>query len=276
MGSLALVATAMLVGGCLLGGGDGGLGSLFRGHNRDEVMERDLAPDLWQNSLGMVFRPVPGENILMSIWETRVMDYQAFTEATSHRSSLGAWMYIDDQWVQNVYSWSNTGYKISLQHPVCCISWRDASAFCEWLTVKERANGTIGTRQRYRLPTDEEWSSALGVSVRSSRGELDPEVKRSLYVGNFHWLLNIDPFEFTAPVGSFVPNPNGFHDLAGNVWEYCLDSGGEDTRVIRGGSWLNRSDFYSTATARGRSRDTIRSALYGFRVVLSMDGSDEG
>lgn len=265
MGWVALAAGALLVAGCLLG--ENGMKRFQKPSNEVSAREGTQSP-VWQNSLGMVFRPVPEHRAQMCIWEARIMDFAEFVADTGYDATGDAWTYVDDQWVQQGYAWSNTGYRVTSQHPVCAVSWQDAMAFCAWLTERERADGSITMGQRYRLPTEQEWASSAGIPLNHVRSELHPDVKKTLYLGNFHWLLGIDPFEFTAPVGSFMPNPNGFHDMAGNVWEYCLDDAGDGTRVIRGGAWLNRSDYYATAAARGRSRESIRSVLYGFRVVL--------
>src|SRR4051812_6858179 len=38
----------------------------------------------WENSIGMKFAPVTGTNLLFSIWETRVQDFEAFVQATKY------------------------------------------------------------------------------------------------------------------------------------------------------------------------------------------------
>ena len=48
-------------------------------------------------------------------------------------------------------------------HPVVRVNWEDATAFCEWLTQKEIAAGQLEEGQRYRLPTDLEWSIGAGL-----------------------------------------------------------------------------------------------------------------
>ena len=71
-------------------------------------------------------------------------------------------------------------------HPVVNVSWEDANAFCAWLTKKELAEGKITASQRYRLPTDAEWSVAVGLGreTGSSPEEKDAGVKDVYPWGN--------------------------------------------------------------------------------------------
>ena len=202
------------------------------------------------NSLGMKFVPVPGTNVLFSLWETRMKDYQAFCDATGR-------------------SWPKPSFPQTGDHPAMNVSWEDATAFCEWLSQKEG--------NKYRLPTDREWSCAVGIGDREYGatpkskamkvdnvfpwGEQWPppndagnffgqECKTSaalaaLKAMGWHtskWVA-IKGFNdgnvFTAVVGSFRPNELGIYDLGGNVWEWCQDEyePGAASRVLRGGSW---------------------------------------
>ncbi len=63
----------------------------------------------------------------------------------------------------NEMSWKAPGFQQSPDHPVVGVSWEDANQFCAWLTKKERSEGTLATFQSYRLPTDREWSRAVGI-----------------------------------------------------------------------------------------------------------------
>src|SRR5262245_53660861 len=108
----------------------------------------------WENSLGMKFVPVPGANVLFCIWETRVRDFEAFVKATGHHAGEG-WR--DPAAVQSYAA----GFSQTPLHPVVNVSWNDAVAFCRWLTEKER--GKLSAGQEFRLPTDAEWSQAVGL-----------------------------------------------------------------------------------------------------------------
>ena len=103
------------------------------------------------NTLGMKFVPVPGTDVQFCIWETRVKDYAAYAAANAG---------VDGSW-KNPFP--GLKFKQADTHPVVEVSWEDAVAFCEWLTKKEMATGKIKTGQRYRLPTDAEWSVAVGL-----------------------------------------------------------------------------------------------------------------
>jgi hypothetical protein len=74
------------------------------------------------NSLGMGFVPVPRTNVLFSVWETRVKDYQAFCDATGR-------------------SWEKPRFYQTVA--AVNVSWEDAKAFCEWLSGKERQEVSV-------------------------------------------------------------------------------------------------------------------------------------
>ena len=167
------------------------------------------------------------------------------------------------------------------------VSWNDAMAFCRWLTEKEQKAGKLKENQRYRLPTDAEWSLAVGLKDEKGATPKDKDEKiPGVYpwgrqwpppkgAGNFAGSLGVDNFEETAPVGSFKLNEQGFYDLSGNVWEWCDDSydGRSDNRVLRGGSWSVGVSRYLLSSCRNHYYvPGDRSAYYGFRVMV-MDSS---
>jgi serine/threonine protein kinase len=211
------------------------------------------------NTLGMRFLPVPGSDVLMSAWETRVGDYARFAEGRKGIST----------------EWKRPGFTQNSSHPVVQVSWIEANKFCDWLSLKEGLH--------YRLPTDAEWSTAVGLS--NEPGTSPAEKNKSLpgfvwgqkwpppdMVGNFGATLDMDDFEHTSPVGEFRKSPYGFHDLAGNVVEWCADlfdpTIPELGRVVRGGSFFNSGREHLGASFRKPLSEKHRGVATGFRIVL--------
>ena len=217
----------------------------------------------WTNSLGMVFAPVPGASVWFSIWETRLQDYQAFTQATR-------------------VSWPTPEFAQGPTHPAVNVSWEDVQSFCGWLTHRERTARILRPELSYRLPNDGEWSLAVGLAHETGATPQAKDLKiKDVYpwgsqwppppgAGNYDPSLRVDPYEHTAPVGSFPPNQFGLYDLGGNVWEWCQDcyDASQKTRVLRGGSWYHpRREDLASARRFGRN-PSLGSDLFGFRVVL--------
>ena len=233
------------------------------------------------NSLGMKFVPVPGTDVLFCIWPTRVQDYSVYAKAIADDGHPKSFWRQLDSWL--AADWRQPGFQQKETHPVVNVNWDDANAFCAWLTKKERAEGKITASQRYRLPTDAEWSTAVGLGRETGN---TPKAKsmgvKDVYpwgtkwpppkgAGNYDESLNVDSYEYTSPVGSFAANTHGLHDLGGNVWEWCEDwyvPATKSYRVLRGASWRNddRDDLLSSY--RCGSTPGSRYYYFGFRCVL--------
>ena len=227
------------------------------------------------NSLGMRFVPVKiteGESavrqVWFSIWETRVQDYRKYAAAKRG---------VNDEW-------KSLNLKQGEDHPVANVNLEDAVTFCKWLTQQERSAGKILPTAKYRLPTDHEWSCAVGIGDREDAaatpqskddkigdvypwGSQWPPPKGS---GNYDPTLKVDSYEKTSPVGSFAANLNGLYDLGGNVWEWCEDPYNASCTpgVVRGGGWGGGDRTRLRSAYRGIDNSRSRYRHIGFRVVF--------
>jgi len=241
----------------------------------------------WTNSLGMIFMPVPQARVAFSIYETRVRDFAAFAATQPVLDGTN--------WNRALYH-GVVAVSDGPDFPVVDVSWNDASNFCSWLTETGRKSGEISDNGTYRLPTDQEWSWAVGIggretgaTPREKNGKLEnvypwgtqfpppPGAGNFADEAAFHFFTNWphiegynDGFVTTAPVGSFRPNAFGLYDLAGNAMEWCGDlyDPGHKQRVLRGGAWINCGPRSLWSSARNHAAPDKYSVATGFRCVL--------
>ncbi len=187
--------------------------------------------------------------------------------------------------------WRNPGFEQGASHPVVNVSWREADEFCKWLTGRERKEGKLKADELYRLPTDLEWSKAVGLPEESGTTPDERDMRiENVYPWGTQWPpapgsgnyageeteteLPIrgynDGFPNTSPVGSFKPNTLGLFDMSGNVWQWVQDNwdakGAEKT--LRGGSWYNGAIPMSLlSSCRIKSSPETIHDTYGFRIV---------
>ena len=129
----------------------------------------------------------------LSKYEVTFEEYDRFTAATSRER-------MDDA------GWGRG------RRPVINVSWEDAVAYTEWLSVE--------TGLRYRLPSEAEWEYALraGSVTAYSWGNEIGQGRANCDGCGSQW-----GGKKTAPVGAFGANAWGLHDMHGNVWEWVQD-----------------------------------------------------
>ncbi len=259
-------------------------------------LEKASKEQPWQNSLGMKFVPVAGTQVLFGIWDTRVEDFRAFVDSTDYDATGGMWSFGKHSWQQRGATWKEPGFKQGSTDPVVGVSWVDAKAFCEWLTKRDRGSGALPEGMHYRLPTDEEWSIAVGLDTEPGNTpqellypwgkEWPPPPGAGNYAGEETRIGNIpnewgvikgynDGYPRTSPVGSFAANKNGLYDMGGNVWQWCEDwynYSENKHRVLSGASWYSFQADSLRALWRYFTPD-LRGIDAGFRCVVARESS---
>ena len=153
--------------------------------------------------------------------------------------------------------------------PVDNVSWNDVQQYISKLNSQ--------TGKNYRLPTEAEWE----FSARGGKSSKGYTYSGSNDLNSVAWNSDNSGSK-THAVGGKQANELGIYDMTGNVWEWCSDGYGNynsysetnptgassgQTRVLRGGGWINRANYCRTAD-RNRFNPDGRSSLSGFRLVL--------
>jgi len=171
-------------------------------------------------------------------------------------------------------------------HPVVKVSWFDACCYARWLNGVEFEQG--GSRQLYQisLPTGLQWEYACrcgettpftwwnrqnGHQIKSGDcnfdgnnphpGEPTTEKGGKVYLDR---TIRVDGDDASLKV---QPNPWGFHQMHGNVWEWCQDWYTPGLlRVRRGGCWFDDGELCRSGD-RSRDHPADRGMDLGFRLA---------
>jgi formylglycine-generating enzyme required for sulfatase activity len=194
----------------------------------------------------------------------------------------------------------NTGKADRKKHPINCVDWSMADAFCTGEAGRLKKGGA-------RLPTEAEWEfaargsgqrvfpwgddppgpkrlNACGAECAAWEKELGLPSYGTMYDGD-------DGHAATAPVGSYEGGASsaGILDLAGNVWEWtadwygpyadaeATDPKGPDSgteRSVRGGGFNGLKPAWAKPAYRWKTApDTISHGI-GFRCAADVKGTE--
>ena len=149
---------------------------------------------------------------------------------------------------------------------------KEVLARLAFLTSEERRAGRLPSDWEYALPSPQQWEHAARAGSAGDRYFEDKELVRHVNfadkslidTGNEDYLYADtrldDGVAGLAPVGTYLPNAWGIHDVYGNVWEQT------DVGTLCGGSWVSLPD-YCRATVRKPPLD-FPSDYVGLRIVL--------
>ena len=274
LGAIVTLLTLSILTGC----GGGGANDPLTNNPKDGAALSYIAPGTFtmgtSAGIDIPTNEQPPHRVTLNAYyiyrtEVTVAQYRTFCTATSRALPT----------FPAGYSWAGkTGWNDpALQnHPIVHVTWDDATAYAAWAGAA--------------LPTEAQWEFAArgtggrnypwgGTAVSGDASNGWDQTKcanayNSANVGISTW-----------PVGSFAvgASPEGAHDMAGNVWEWCADwyedytvnsqtnptgPANGTSRVVRGGSW-----DYNPGNLRGAYRTsalpTVSIRELGFRCVYA-------
>ena len=219
-------------------------------------------PDEWLEREGPQRKVYLSEYTIAKYTVTR--QFRAFVEDASYQTERESDRLGKSVW----YKLREGTLDERLDHPVTCVTRKDALAYCAWFS--EKTGVAIG------VPTEARWEKA----ARGTDGRLWP------------WGNEFDESRCniagkgTTPVGSYPrgASPYSVMDCAGNVWEWCHDWFGADAYhhlpahdpcgpacgeyyVVRGGSSYRGQRSACSVRTSARFRHYIACYTFGFRVV---------
>jgi formylglycine-generating enzyme required for sulfatase activity len=224
----------------------------------------------------------------LGVFEITRDQFEAFIKATARKIEPGCTLWKGD-WIRSSdQTWDKNDLDQRGDHPVVCIDWVDAQAYADWLTLK--------TGRTYYLPGNAQWEYAYraGTTTPYFWGDDPEDICAYGNVADAGLTAKhkdrpafscTDKFLYTAPVGMKQPNPWGFYDMTGNVWEWIADCWTTDNKAqradgaaiqagdctqapLRGGAYGTGPKFTRSSSRGGPDpRTGARQGWIGFRIA---------
>lgn len=187
-------------------------------------------------------------------------DKPAHNVTFSYSFYMGKYEITQQQWIAVMDTNPSSSYLMGkcLTCPVEHVSWNDCRIFCSKVTALLR----IG---EFRLPSESEWEYACraGTKTRFFFGDTGckPAVNDTCLLNQYAWWYNNNPGH-VQPVGLKKPNPWGFYDILGNVYEWCQDNFHFSYKgaPVDGSPWL--TDSIGWKSIRGAWRGYLEPRKY--------------
>jgi formylglycine-generating enzyme required for sulfatase activity len=236
------------------------------------ILEQGIGPDssgAWvvdlENSVTMEFMPIPTGSFIMGSDDGEDDEGPRHPVAFSRPFWMAKTEVTQEQYGQykdapQTYKKKDVPMPMSAALPVAGVSWKDAMAFCNWLTTNERAMGRLPEGYEFTLPTEAEWEYACRAGTTGD------------YAGPINSMgwYNKNSSERTNPVASKSPNAWGLYDMHGNVWEWCADywySNYENAPTDGSQRGLAVDEYHVPDEQWGEEGNTIRLRNTGLRSV---------
>jgi serine/threonine protein kinase len=218
-------------------------------------------------------RVVEVEPFYMSKYPITIRQFQAFLDDADGYNNLMWWEGMSPEF-QRIDPMPSRGQFPNLPREM--VTWYQALAFTRWLTARcageKVGNFTIGENAEIRMPAEWEWQWAAQGGLQA----------REYPWGNGWDSRRANTFEAqlaeTTIVGAYPGGAAacGVMDLAGNIWEWCLNEFSTLTialnspgqKVVRGGSYVYVGSF-ARAVVRSDDGPHFRNSNVGFRVVCA-------
>ena len=218
----------------------------------------------------------------MDVYEVTNAQFKVFVDANPQWQKDN----IEDRFSGGSYrsylrDWSGNDYPVGkTDHPVVYVSWYAAMAYAEWAGK--------------RLPTEAEWEYAARGGLAGQKYPWGNTITDA----DANYGSNVYD---TTPVGAYAANGYGLYDMAGNVWEWCLDASDRDfyavsensrnpiaggrgiqelrenfttiptdlARVTRGGGWASPAQYMHVAFRAGNA-PSLPHDTNGFRCAKAV------